>query len=50
MATAVVLGAPALVKEGISWREVRLRALHTAPVELSARPHGTQAEAGARVR
>ena len=44
VATAVVLGAPALVKEGLSWREVKLRALHTAPVELSARPHG----AGAR--
>jgi len=29
---------PALVKEGVSWREVRLRALHTAPVELSAAP------------
>jgi len=39
VATAVVLGMPALVKEGVSWREVRLRALHTAPVELSAVPH-----------
>jgi phosphatidylinositol alpha-mannosyltransferase len=38
VATAVVLGMPALVKEGVSWREVRLRALHTAPVELSAVP------------
>jgi phosphatidylinositol alpha-mannosyltransferase len=38
VATAVVLGMPALVKEGMSWREVRLRALHTAPVELSALP------------
>jgi phosphatidyl-myo-inositol alpha-mannosyltransferase len=35
IATAVVMGAPALVKEGLSWREVRLRALHTAPVSLS---------------
>jgi phosphatidylinositol alpha-mannosyltransferase len=35
VATAVVMGAPALVKEGLSWREVRLRALHTAPVSLS---------------
>ena len=40
VATAVVMGAPALVKEGVSWREVRLRALHTAPVELSAAPGG----------
>jgi len=47
VATAVVLGAPALVKEGLSWREVRLRAMHTAPVELSALPRGTR-EAGAR--
>jgi phosphatidylinositol alpha-mannosyltransferase len=47
VATAVVLGAPALVKEGLSWREVRLRAMHTAPVELSALPRGTrEAEAG----
>jgi phosphatidylinositol alpha-mannosyltransferase len=36
VATAVVMGAPALVKEGLSWREVRLRALHSAPVSLSA--------------
>jgi phosphatidylinositol alpha-mannosyltransferase len=35
MATAVVMGAPALVKEGLSWREVRLRAMHAAPVELA---------------
>jgi phosphatidyl-myo-inositol alpha-mannosyltransferase len=43
VATAVVLGAPALVKEGLSWREVRLRALHTAPVELSSSPRGPKA-------
>jgi phosphatidylinositol alpha-mannosyltransferase len=34
MATAVAMGAPALVKEGVSWREVRLRAMHASPVEL----------------
>ena len=46
IATAVIMGAPALVKEGLSWREVRLRALHTAPVSLSARPQAaTEAEA-----
>ena len=38
LATAVIMGAPALVKEGLSWREVRLRALHSTPVRLSARP------------
>ncbi len=37
LATAVILGAPALVKEGVSWREVRLRALHASPVSLSPR-------------
>ena len=36
IATAVVMGAPALVKEGLSWRDVRLRALHAAPVKCSA--------------
>jgi phosphatidylinositol alpha-mannosyltransferase len=37
IATAVVMGAPALVNEGLSWSDVRLRALHHAPVELRAR-------------
>ena len=36
VATAVIMGAPALLKEGLSWREVRLRAMHSAPVSLSA--------------
>jgi phosphatidylinositol alpha-mannosyltransferase len=35
--TAVLMGMPALLKEGMSWREVRLRAMHTAPVKLPAR-------------
>src|SRR5215218_2698311 len=48
VATAVVLGMPALVKEGVSWREVRLRALHTAPVELSALPKKKRAAARMR--
>jgi phosphatidylinositol alpha-mannosyltransferase len=38
IATAVAMGAPALVKEGLSWRDVRLRALSGAPVRLSPRP------------
>ena len=42
VATAVVMGAPALVKEGLSWREVRLRALHTAPVSLAPPSSGAQ--------
>ncbi len=31
------MGMPALVKEGLSWRDVRLRALHAAPVQLPDR-------------
>jgi phosphatidylinositol alpha-mannosyltransferase len=34
----VVMGAPALVKEGMSWRDVRLRALHASPVQLDPLP------------
>jgi phosphatidylinositol alpha-mannosyltransferase len=47
IATAVVMGMPALLKEGLSWRDVRLRALQTAPVELRA-PAGAPAQATAR--
>jgi phosphatidylinositol alpha-mannosyltransferase len=34
VATAVLMGAPALLGEGLSWRDVRLRALHSTPVRL----------------
>jgi phosphatidyl-myo-inositol alpha-mannosyltransferase len=34
IATALVLGMPALVREGMTWKDLRLRALHAAPVEL----------------
>jgi phosphatidyl-myo-inositol alpha-mannosyltransferase len=37
--TAILMGGPALLKEGMSWREVRLRAMHATPVKLPARPH-----------
>ncbi len=46
IATAIAMGTPALVKEGLSWREVRLRAMHASPVELS--PQGFGARTGAR--
>jgi phosphatidylinositol alpha-mannosyltransferase len=46
IATAVAMGTPALVKEGLSWREVRLRAMHASPVELA--PVQGFARAGAR--
>ncbi len=41
MATAVIMGMPALLNEGLSWREVRLRALHSTPVRLKPLPAGT---------
>ena len=34
IATAVGLGLPALVREGMSWSDVRLRAMSAAPVRL----------------
>jgi phosphatidylinositol alpha-mannosyltransferase len=37
VATAILLGMPALLREGMSWREVKLRAMHAAPVRLPAR-------------
>jgi phosphatidylinositol alpha-mannosyltransferase len=38
IATAIVMGAPALLTEGVSWRDVRLRALQGAPVRLAPLP------------
>jgi phosphatidyl-myo-inositol alpha-mannosyltransferase len=38
IATAVTLGLPALVREGLTWSDMRLRALSAAPVRLSSRP------------
>ena len=38
IATAVVLGLPALVREGVTWSDMRLRALSSAPVRLNPRP------------
>ena len=43
IATAVAMGAPALVKEGVSWRDVRLRALSGAPVRLGPRDRSRRA-------
>ncbi len=40
VATAVIMGTPALVKEGLSWKEVRLRTLHATPVRLAPLPGG----------
>jgi phosphatidylinositol alpha-mannosyltransferase len=49
IATAVIMGAPALVKEGMSWRDVRLRAMHTNPVKLDPLP-GAQGTAEASAK
>jgi phosphatidylinositol alpha-mannosyltransferase len=34
IATAVAMGMPALLREGMTWKDLRLRALHAAPVQL----------------
>jgi phosphatidylinositol alpha-mannosyltransferase len=46
IATAVAMGTPALLKEGLSWRDVRMRALHASPVRLDPLP--STAAGGAR--
>ncbi|MEJ7788876.1 MAG: lysylphosphatidylglycerol synthase domain-containing protein [Thermoleophilaceae bacterium] len=40
IATAFALGTPALVAEGMTWKDLRLRALHAAPVELASARRG----------
>jgi phosphatidyl-myo-inositol alpha-mannosyltransferase len=42
LATAVLMGVPALLNEGLSWREVRLRTMHAAPVRLGPLPQAAQ--------
>jgi phosphatidyl-myo-inositol alpha-mannosyltransferase len=37
IATAVAFGLPALIGEGLSWRDVRMRALAASPVQLAPR-------------
>jgi phosphatidyl-myo-inositol alpha-mannosyltransferase len=34
ISTALAMGMPALVREGMTWKDLRLRALHAAPVRL----------------
>jgi phosphatidyl-myo-inositol alpha-mannosyltransferase len=48
--TAIVMGMPALLSEGMSWREVRLRAMHAAPVRLPARPASRRGASAADAR
>jgi phosphatidylinositol alpha-mannosyltransferase len=36
--TAILMGMPALLKEGMSWKEIKMRAMHATPVKLPERP------------
>jgi phosphatidyl-myo-inositol alpha-mannosyltransferase len=45
IATAVALGVPALVREGVTWSDMRLHAMSAAPVELPERPRSREREA-----
>jgi phosphatidyl-myo-inositol alpha-mannosyltransferase len=48
IATALAMGMPALVREGMTWKDLRVRALHAAPVQLaSVSRRGDAAEAEA---
>jgi phosphatidyl-myo-inositol alpha-mannosyltransferase len=38
VATAVIMGTPALVNEGLSWKDVRLRTMHASAVKLPPLP------------
>jgi phosphatidylinositol alpha-mannosyltransferase len=38
IATAVALGLPALVREGLTWSDLRVQALSTSPVRLKPQP------------
>jgi phosphatidylinositol alpha-mannosyltransferase len=49
VSTALLMGGPALVKEGMSWREVRLRAMNAAPVKLPARASRSHQHHGSRL-
>jgi phosphatidyl-myo-inositol alpha-mannosyltransferase len=43
IATAVLMGIPALITEGLSWKDVRLRTMSGAPVKLSPLSTSTRA-------
>ena len=45
IATAVALGLPALVREGLTWSDLRVQALSTAPVRLEPMPRQRGREA-----
>jgi phosphatidylinositol alpha-mannosyltransferase len=43
VATALLMGLPALLNEGLSWRDVRLRTMQAAPVRLGPLPQSSAA-------
>ncbi len=47
IATAVTLGLPALVREGLTWSDLRVQALSTTPVRLQ--PHPPKRDSGGRI-
>ncbi|MGH2911772.1 MAG: lysylphosphatidylglycerol synthase domain-containing protein [Solirubrobacteraceae bacterium] len=49
VATAVVMGVPALVNEGLSWKDVRMRTMHASSVKLPPLP-GAARRAPSRVQ
>jgi phosphatidylinositol alpha-mannosyltransferase len=48
VAAALLMGLPALLNEGLSWRDVRLRTMHAAPVTLGPLPGGAMGPARPR--
>ncbi len=46
--TALIMGLPALLNEGLSWRDVRLRTMHATPVRLGALPNAAAPRGAAR--
>lgn len=50
IATAVALGLPALVREGLTWSDLRVQALSAAPVRLESQPEQRdEAREGVRI-
>ncbi len=47
--TAMAMGIPALLREGMSWRDVKLRAMHTSPVILNVADARRQAAGEASI-
>jgi phosphatidyl-myo-inositol alpha-mannosyltransferase len=50
IATAVALGLPALVREGMTWSDLRVQALSTSPVRLKPQPVPREGSAREGVR